>query len=620
MPPGTVLFERHTGDAVTPEPAQATAPPAADTKLSGAALTDDERSAVAITSYDLDARITPATSQLNMRARIALRNDSSKPLTRIALQISSTLVWQSATLLDASRTRLSIEQHLLDTDTDHPGKSNELLVTLPEPLQPGKLLGLDTFYSGTIVPNGERLERIGATRDQALAADWDTISPTSIALRGFGNVLWYPVASPQLFLGDGAKLFQSIGQSRLRGKDTATRLSVSIQYQGEAPAAVYFCGRRQPLTAIPDDPDAPVASGSGIATANFPSEPLGFRSLSLFVLNVPETLTAPLSTDASGKPSEDLLAVETSEPAVLPRLSDSALSLAPLLQKWFGPHPLSTLTVLDHDGQPFEDGPLLVAPIASISTSSSAAALEHSLTHAWVQTGQPWIDEGLAQFMTLLYTEQQQGREAAAADLRELMRPVALAEPAPQALTEEVSGQPLIAATDEFYYRRKAAAVWWMLRNLTGEEALQTALTTLRLQPVSNASASQQAIDFEHLLEKTSHKGLAWFFADWVLRDRGLPDLSIAEVTPRQLPAGKGHDSGWLVAVTVRNDGAAAAEVPLVVRSGTYSTTRTMRIPGLGTTTDRVLVEAQPTQVIVNDGNTPEVTSSQHSVNVILQK
>jgi hypothetical protein len=620
LPPGTVLFERHTGDAATPEPVQAAPAPLADAKLSGSALSDDERSAIAITAYDLDARITPAASQLNMRARIALRNDSSKPLTRIALQISSTLVWQSATLLDAAHTRLAIEQHLLDTDTDHTGKSNELLVTLPEPLQPGQRISLDTFYSGAITPNGERLERIGANREQALAADWDSISPASIALRGFGNVLWYPVASPQLFLGDGAKLFQGIGQSRLRGRDTNTRLSISIQYHGEAPVAVYFCGRRLPLTAIPDDPNDPVASGNGIATASFPYEPLGFRSPSLFVLNTPEAITAPLSTDAAGKPSEDLLAVETSEPAVLPRLSDSALSLTPLLQRWFGPHPLSTLTVLDHEGQPFEDGPLLVAPIAGLSSSSSAAALQQSLTHAWVQTGQPWMDEGLAQFMALLYTEQQQGREAAAADLRELMRPVALAEPAPQALNEEASGQPLIAATDEFYYRRKAAAVWWMLRNLTSDEALQTALTTLRLQPASNTSASQQAIDFEHLLEKTSHKDLAWFFADWVLRDRGLPDLSIAEVTPRQLPAGKGHDSGWLVAVTVRNDGAAAAEVPLVIRSGTYSTTRTMRIPGLSSTTDRVLVEAQPTQVILNDGNTPELTSSQHSVNVILQK
>ncbi len=619
---GTVLFEKHT-DENAPTAATPIVPPPAqvpDEKLSGAALTDDERAALTFTSYDLDARITPATSNLDMRARVTLRNDSGKPLSRIALQISSTLTWESVALLDPTPTKLPFQQHLLDTDTDHTGKSNELLVDLPTPLLPGKTLSLDTFYAGTISPSGERLERIGATHDQSLVSDWDTISSSSVALRGFGNVLWYPVASPQLFLGEGAQLFQAIGASRLREEATTVRLRVSLAYRGEAPAAVYFCGRREPLTALADDPEAPVVSGSGIATAEFPAEPLGFRSPSLFVVAHLETLTAPLSTDAAGKPAEDLLAVETNTDAVLPRLVDSAQSLAPLLQKWFGPHPLSALTVLDQEGQPFEDGPLVFAPIASLGTSSSAGALAHSLTHAWVQTGQPWIDEGLAQFVTLLYAEQQAGREAAAAELRELMLPVALAEPPPASLAAAGSGQPLIAASDELYYRRKAAAVWWMLRSITSDDSLQAALTAYRLQPGSTASASEQAVAFERLLEKTSHKDLAWFFDDWVLNDRGLPDLTIADVTPRPLPAGKGHDSGWLVAVTVRNDGAAAAQVPLVVRSGTYSTSRTMRIPGLSSATERVLVEAQPTQVILNDGNTPEVTSSQHSVNVTVQR
>jgi hypothetical protein len=621
-PHGTVLFEKHTDEeapeTIAPAPSQPTQ--VKDEKLSGAALTDDERAALTFTSYDLDARLAPATSQLDMRARVTLRNDGAKPLNRIALQISSTLTWQSVALLDAPHTRLPLQQHLLDTDADHTGKSNELLVDLPEPLLPGKTVSLDTFYAGAISTSAERLERIGATHDQALASDWDTISSATTALRGFGNVLWYPVASPQLFLGEGAQLFQAIGTSRLREENASVHLRVSIAYRGEPPAAVYFCGRRKPLTAIADDPEAPVASGSGIATAEFPAEPLGFRSPSLFVVAHPEALIAPLSTDAAGKPSEDILAVETNADAVLPRLADSAQSLAPLLETWFGPHPLSTLTVLDQEGQPFEDGPLVVAPIASLGSSSSTGALAHSLTHAWVQTGQPWIDEGLAQFVTLLYAEQQSGREAAAAELRELMRPLALSEPLPQSLTATGAGQPLIAATDELYYRRKAAAVWWMLRYLTSDESLQAALTAYRLQPVSSASAGNQAIAFERLLEKISHKDLAWFFADWVLNDRGLPDLTIADVTPRPLPAGKGHDSGWLVAVTVRNDGAAAAQVPLVIRSGTYSTSRTMRIPGLSSATERVLVEAQPTQVILNDGNTPELTSSQHTVNVTVQR
>jgi hypothetical protein len=621
-----------------------------------------------------------------MHAHITVRNTSSDPLPRIALQISSSLKWDSIALNGAP---LTLTQHLLDTDADHTGKVSEAVLTLPQPLAPGASLTLDTLYSGTIPTDATRLERIGATPAQAIDTDWDEIGNTALAsssdadetpitlntaLRGFGNVLWYPVSAPPLFLGDGAKLFQAVGAMRLTESLATIRLRLSVDYHGDPPTAAYFCGRRQPLTAIPDDPDMPTAAGTGIATADFHPEPIGFRLPSLFLIERPELLVAPLpegestsapeqtppaeaastptasSSSSSSEPvpsaaaststqTASMLAVETTDEATLPRLAAAAQNIAPLLQKWLGTHPLSALTILDHAGEPFQDGPLLVAPVSSLAAESSAPALVHSLTHAWVQTGQPWFDEGLAQFMGLLWTEQQQGREAAIAQLTDLVQPVALAEPnipdevalkgtgfgpsvnaTPKegALAPEGIGQPLIAAPDELYYRRKAAAVWWMLRGIVGDQPLTAALTELVAQPASHDTGYLQALGFEKLLERTSGKDLAWFFNDWVLRDRGLPDLTIAEVAPRQLPAGQGHDSGWLVAVTIRNDGAAAAEVPVVIRSGTFSTTKRVRIPGFSSATDRVLVEAPPTQVLVNDGSTPEVRSSTHSQNVTI--
>jgi hypothetical protein len=311
-----------------------------------------------------------------------------------------------------------------------------------------------------------------------------------------------------------------------------------------------------------------------------------------------------------------LLAVETEDDGALPRLAASVETIAPLLQRWFGARPPSALTVLDHDGQPFEDGPLLVAPVSSLAGSGSAVALTHSLAHAWVQTGQPWMDEGLAQFSALLWVEQQQGREAAVAEMQDLMLPLNLAEIVANPDTAPDAGQPLIAASDELYYRRKAAAVWWMLRDITGDEALQAALKAWCAQPVSTQSAREHAMEFKRLLEKTSGKELGWFFNDWVLRDRGLPDLTIVGVEPHLLPAGQGHGSSWLVSVTVRNEGGAVADVPLVIRSGSFSTTRRLRIPAFTSTTERVLVETPPSQVVVNDGSTPEVRSSTHSVSV----
>jgi hypothetical protein len=653
-PPGKVLFERHT-DPPPPEdqspeaqaaptpatPAQATATPSAD-RPSGPELTDADRSAVTITTYDLDLRLAPASSELTTRARLTLRNSGSQPLAKIALQISSTLHWESATLIDGTRrTALPLSQHLLDTDTDHTGKSYEAIFTLPQPLAAGATLTLDTFYSGTIAQNSERLARIGATEAQGAEADWDQISTSNTALRGFGDVLWYPVAGPQLFLGQGADLFQAVGRARLANEQVSMHLRLTVAYQSDPPVAVYFCGRRQPLQALPDNPDASVATGSGIATADFPAQLIGFRIPNLFLFEHPETLIAPLpmatssSSSSAASPANTLeptgapmLAAETAEEATLPRLADSAESIAPLIEHWFGAPPLSALTVLDHTGQPFEDGPFLVAPISTLAGSDASSALAHSLTHAWIQSGQPWIDEGLAQFAALLWVEQSLGRERAIAELNDLLQPLILAEPImPQLSAQPAStplpaptGEPLISATDELYYRRKAVAVWFMLRGIAGEDALRETLAAWRMQPSSNNSPRDQALALEKLLEKTSGKDLAWFFHDWVLNDQGLPDLSIVNVTTRDLSADLVHKTGWLVSVTARNDGGAAAEVPIIVRSGTFSTTKRLLIPAYGQATDRVLVEAPPTQVLLNDGTTPEVRTSLHQHDIVTKQ
>ncbi len=319
-----------------------------------------------------------------------------------------------------------------------------------------------------------------------------------------------------------------------------------------------------------------------------------------------------------------MLSVATTDTATLPALANSAERIAPLLQTWFGPQPLSPLTILDNPGDPFEDDALLVAPINKLASTSSSPALAHSLTHAWIHTGQPWFDEGLAQFTSLLWIEQDQGRPAAILALNNLMQPLNIAEvgfdtqqqaDAPSAPT----GQPLVSATDELYYRRKAAAVWWMLRSIAGDKPLQQALTEWRNEPFTSDDATVQAIAFEKLLEKTSGKDLGWFFADWVLRDRGLPDLSIVDVEPRLLPAGKGHDAGWLVSVTVHNDGAPAVDVPLTVLSGAFTTNTRIHIPGFSNATTRVIVNAPPTEVILNDGSTPEVRAATHTREVVLQ-
>ncbi len=616
--------------------------PAEDAK---ADVSDTEREALTITGYDLDTRLNLERSGLSTRARLTVRNDGQAPLRQIALQVSSSLRWESATLLDGDRRLpLTLAQHHVDTDADHTGAATEAVLALPEPLAPGASVSLDLFYTGTVAQDSGRLARVGASSSQGRQADWDGVSPGWTGLRGFGDVLWYPVSSPQLFLSEGNTLFTAIGRMRAREQAAVVRLRLSVEYMGEPPVAAYFSGRRADLKATADDPSAPTATGSGIATAEFAPEPLGFRLPSLFLIGQPEVLLGGGAVpDAAGEPapggssssnpeaapaapagaqpkimpnagtSEPILALVSADPGTAAGLGAAADHAGSLIAEWLGPRPLSVVTLLDHPGQPFQDGPFLVAPAATLETSPEAPALVYSLTHGWVQTGQPWIDEGLAQFFTLLWIERETGRGAALNQLGELMQPVSLAEPEFTSPTDTKPGQPLISATDELFYRRKAAAVWWMLRDLAGEKALRSTLAAWRTQPVSQSSAEAQAIAFQHLLERQSGKDLGWFFNDWVLRDRGLPDLSIANLETSQTPAGPGHNTGYLVAVTVRNEGAATAEVPLIVRSGQFSATQRVRVPGFGQTTQRVLVESAPTEVQVNDGGVPELRSVIHT-------
>ena len=661
---GQILIQSH-GDP-PPAPGEPGYPAAVNTTPMGqqalandtatADLTDAERSALLITGYDLDARINPTRSGLNMRAQLTVRNTGGAPLKQLALQISSTLHWESATLVQGpQRTRLALAQYTLDTDADHTGAENEAILPLPEPLAPGAIASLDLFYSGTVAGSTGRLARLGANASQSESTDWDTISTVWTGLRGFGNVLWYPVASPQLFLADGNALFAAIGHTRLLERDARMHLRLAVEYTGNAPAAAYFSGRRQDLKAFADDPDAPVETGSGVARAEFPAEPLGFRTPSLFLLAVPETFpgsstAAPSADDtassssssaktpadppstaenvttestpavsADSTPGPPFLAVESVDPGSTAGFVAAANHVAPLLREWLGSRPLSALTAIDFYGQPYGDGPLLVGPLAVLGTSGEGGTLIQSLTHAWVQTGQPWMDEGLGEFFGLLWTERERGRATANAQLGELMRPVTLAEPEPAAGASVAPGQPLVEAADDLFYRRKAGAVWWMLRGIVGDGALHQALAAWRTQPASAAPATEQAIAFQHLLEKLSGKDLGWFFSDWVLRDRGLPDLTLTDVAAVQEPASPGHAAGWLVAVTVRNEGAAVADVPVSVFSGSAHNESRVRVPGFSTVTQRVLVEAPPTQVSVNDGGTPEVRSATHTREIKLQ-
>ncbi|MGA1983366.1 MAG: hypothetical protein ABSG84_12980 [Acidobacteriaceae bacterium] len=642
-PSGKILFSR---DATTPPDSQPTTPPPTTPQPDTLAVTDAERSALTFTAYDLDLHLTPASAGISVRAALTVRNDSAAPLRRLILDITSTTHWDSFSTRTATSavTHLPFATHIVSTDADHSGGMSEAVITLPQPLAPGASLTLTALYSGTIPEISQRLIDIGAPAAQALSEDWDAIAPNNpdapaegTALRGFGYVLWYPVSAPPVFLGDGARLFQAVGQTKLRESAATFRLRLAVEYVGEPPDAAFFCGYREQLLAISDNPNVPVAESPGIATATFDPQPLGFRMPSLFI-------TGHAATDVGTQANPGLIAAITARDDALLAYSAAAALVEPLLTDWFGPHPLTALTILDRPGEPFEDDALLVTDLARTAPTTDptalAPALAHSLTHAWIHSGRPWIDEGLAEFVTLLWTERSAGRAAALSQLQGQARTLALAEPEvptfpngptlsaklpPQSSsspnpsagptpTVTAAGASLADATGEVFYRTKAAAVWWMLRSIVGDNTLKQSLQAYRKDP----KLDRDPAGLEHILEQLSHQDLKWFFDNWVYQDRGLPDLTIVNVTPSQLETRNGLPSGWLVAVEVHNDGYAEAEVPVTVRSATATETHLLRIPGRISASTRIVFAGTPQQVQVNDGSVPETQTSIHTRQLVL--
>jgi len=592
-PQGKVLFNRNQDSPEVEKKAKAAA------EQANVEVSDAERASLIFTAYDLDVHVIPAESRLAVHAGFTVKNSGNETLKRLVFQISSSLQWESFGVQSEGRVLpLQFVVHTIDTDADHTGKATEAVVTLPQALPPGASLDLTSFYSGEVTLSAERLERIGAPLDKAAEADWDLVGPERTAMRGFGNVLWYPTAAAPVFLGDGAKLFQSVGQNKLQQADATVHLRLTVEYVGDAPDAAFFCGRREQLVKVSENQNLPVAESPGVATAEFSQRRLGFRAPSLFI------------TDRAGTVTDNsLISAVTDHYDALPNYDAAATKVQPLLTEWLGTGPLGMLTILDHAGQPFEDDAMLVAPIRASTPEDLELPLTHSLSHAWFGSSHVWLDEGVAQFMSLLWIEQAQGREVTVQRLQQEANTLALAEPA---LTANAApggeGESLIRASDEVYYRTKAAAVLWMLRSIVGDAALQQALQAYRNDKLDNDPK-----EFQRVLEHSAKRDLAWFFEDWVYRDRGLPDLSIASVTPRALDQIGNKGAGWLVAIEVKNDGDAAAEVPVTLRSGTLTSTQRLRIAGRSSASTRMVFEGTPSEVIVNDGTVPEMTAMIHT-------
>ncbi|HUN83207.1 MAG TPA: hypothetical protein VMU48_02450 [Terracidiphilus sp.] len=601
---GKVIFSRSmdANGQVTTQVGPASAQPKIELAAKPS-VEDAARRAITYTALDLDVRLYTAAHQIAVRGQVTVRNDGKTPLQRVPLQISSSLNWEQ---IRTEGKNVDFTVATLNSDADHTGQLHEAAVSLAEPLAPGAETTLDVTYSGTIAPNAQRLLAVGTPQDLAIRSDWDEISVPFTGLRGFGNVVWYPVSSVPAVLGDGARLFDEIGRHKLHLTGARFRLRLTVEFpHGEPPTVALINGHPAAL-AVKDqgglDPGV-----TGTATASLDNSILGFEAPSIFVAVRKEHTTANLTAWTL---PEDEVAVQA--------WTGAATAVTPFLESWLGPHPRSQLTLLDlPDPQdaPYATGALLVASLHESSAEQLQGILVHGMAQAYLQPAtQPppaWLSEGVSTFLESVWVEKSQGRERALGALEADRSALALAEPSSPG---ESSGQPLAVATSPVYYRAKAAYVLWMLRELAGDQALSAALRGYISSPIAKTNPEPQvaSLSLQNLLKKAGvTRDLSWFFSDWVDADKGLPDLSIVSVFPNAAQGGT-----YLVAVNVANSGYAAAEVPVTVRTAQNEVTEQVLVPARGSVVRRLLVTGSPTQVQVNDGTVPETEASEHITDI----
>jgi peptidase M1-like protein len=552
-----------------------------------------DREAFTFTNYDLSVRVEPAQQRLGARGKITLRNDSATSQKIAVLQISSSLDWRS---IRAGGKQLQFVSQPYTSDIDHTGVLSEAVVTLPEAIPAKGTIDLEIAYEGVIVLDATRLTRIGAPEAQANSSDWDQISPDFTAVRGVGNVAWYPIATEAADLSETNGSVDILG--RWKARETVSRMHLHISVSRDD-------GERPPELVVNQASCQVIYEAMGRAqmySADCTYQPLGL-AVPTFAMASYEIVDRPAVTVHYLKSRSGSAA----------GYADAADKVVPFITEWFGAprYKAQTADLVDADAPPFESGSLLLTPLTGTDPKLAGLAAAHQLTHAAFSSPRPWINEGLAHFAQALYLEHQSGRQAAL-DYMGLHRSAlsavereketqAAAPTSDDDAKRSLLNRSLINTYDEELYRSKAMCVWWMLRDMVGEAGLRKALAAYRSEDDKEPSYMQR------LIQAQMQRDLEWFFDDWVYRDRGLPEFKIESVFTRKTLPG-----AYVLTITVDNLGAAGAEVPLTVRFPGGEVTQRLVVRGKSNGVIRVEITKPPEEVTVNDGSVPESTTTNH--------
>ena len=528
--------------------------------IAGRAL---DREAFTFTKYDLNVRVEPEQQRLAVRGKITLRNDSSQPQTNLALQISSSLDWR-AIRIDGKAAHFVTQEY--DSDIDHTGALSEAIVNLSQPIPPKETLTLDIGYEGVIPLDASRLTRVGVSEDRAKHSDWDQISKAFTAVRGMGYVVWYPVATEDASLADGNSVAETI--ARWQAREAKAEMSGTFESTSDAPIFVS-------------------AAKSG-AESQKKGDKLNFAELGS---NVPTFAIANYEKLASQKKSDEvsIYYLENQREAA-EAYGEVAEQIAPIVPESHAA--LNILALPDTDAQPFVAEGMLLTPLTSPITNEAELSIVYAKARQQIASPRAWIYDGLAHYAQAAFIETQKGRAAALEYLSSHEKPLAEAE---KADSKSQVGQPLINSPDDIYLQTKAMAVWWMLRDMMGDSAFNSALLAYHGNEDNDAAYLQKKI------EEASHRELQWFFDDWIYHDRGLPEFHVEPIYSTPIENG-----GFLVTVTVENVGNAGAEVPLILKSESAEIRKRLEVHAKSKASVRIEAQSRPIQVTVDDGSVPE--------------
>jgi hypothetical protein len=537
-----------------------------------------DREAFTFINYDLNVRVEPEQQRLAVRGKITLRNDSAKPQTNLALQISSSLDWRSIRVNGKAAHFVTQEYN---SDIDHTGALSEAIVNPPQVILSKGTVEVEIGYEGTIPLDTSRLTRIGVPEDKARHTDWDQISKSFTAVRGMGYVVWYPVSTEDASLSEGDSVAETIG--RWNGREANVPMTVSVQ---STSGTEMFSGTAEHTAST--------------KSAEFRMD-LG--------LNVPTLVIANYQSSEAKSDKHIKTFYPANEKDRADAYAEVAETIDPIFPGKNGGRDLNVIALPDPDAQPYVTEGMLLTPLNSPMTNEAELSLVYAKARQLVPSPRAWIQDGLAHFAQAEFIEKQKGRPAALEYLQSHATALIAAEKDTARMSvDQQSSHSLINAPDDLYLQSKAMYVWWMLRDTLG---------TLPVEALRDyhAAEDKEPSYLPTLISKQANRDLQWFFDDWVYHDRGLPDFRVASVFATPIATG-----GFLITVNVENLGNAGAEVPLTLEFEGGELRKRLEVRAKSTASIRFETPGTPQQVTVNDGSVPETDVSNNSYKIDVSK